>query len=99
MPSVQTCAQYKVLNSKLTYIEMMGAHYSEDTDIGVAILHCSIQFQHLYVFLAPDSQLTVVHFAPIIFRHACTGGAQPLVAGAHAPAWLCHCLHYLIRHT
>ena len=48
-------------------------------------LYCAAQFQHLYALLAPDSQLITVHSAPIIFRSASTGGAQPRVSRPHAP--------------
>jgi len=44
-----------------------------------------IRFQHLCALLAPNSRLIAVHSAPIIFRSACTGGAQPPVARARAP--------------
>ena len=56
-------------------------HYSEGTDI--AILRSSISTP-LCIFSAQFA-IDKVHSAPIIFRSACTGGAQPLVARARTP--------------
>ena len=39
----------------------------------------------LYTLLVPNSRLIMVHSEPIIFRSACTGRAQPLVARVRAP--------------
>ena len=55
--------------------------YSEGTDSNTV----QLDFKHLCALLAPNSRLITVHSAPIIFRSACTGGAQPLVARARAP--------------
>ena len=54
---------------------------SEGTDSNTV----QLDFKHLCALLAPNSRLITVHSAPIIFRSACTGGAQPLVARARAP--------------
>ena len=48
-------------------------------------LYCAARFQHLCELLAPNSRLITVHSTLIIFRSACIGGAQPLVARARAP--------------
>ena len=67
---------------KLAYIEMIGA-YETLLLWRYRWLYCTAWLQQLYVFLVPDSRFTAVHLALIIFRHACIGRAQSLVATAH----------------
>ena len=51
--------------------------------VQIAILYSPISTP--CALLAPNSRLITVHSAPVIFRSACTGGAQPPVARARAP--------------
>ena len=91
MPSVkslyylrQTC----VHQVDWSILEHTKAHYSEDTG------SYTVQLQHHYVYLAPDSQFTTVHLSPMIYRQTCTGGGtggtQFLLATACALVWVCH---------
>ena len=55
-----------------------------------AMVHLPWTPIHLYALLVPKLQLTAVHLALIVFRHACTSGAKPLVAKAGVQAMPLH---------